>query len=206
MSLHSISNQNPVLIVCALKAEAAGIIRAYSLEKDNQSAFPLFRSDSVCCVITGIGTVSVMRILPLAIEITSPGRVINAGSAGALSPSVKRNTVYEISRVSMHNPGGPAHADIIIKTAGIFPDTSLLTSLKPVIDDTERNTLRAKADLVDMEGYATASITQERDIPLSLIKIVSDSYSDLDELAVRRLIVQSGETLADHVVRFIAGN
>ena len=203
MTYQGIHHGGTALVVCALKTEAKGIINAYDMERNESVPFPLFMSDGVCCVITGVGSTQVMRILPLAIGVTAPAVLINAGCAGALSSAMAKDTVYEITRVNMHEEGKSSPCSIELVTTGAFPDASLFTSPEPVLDAESRDNLGKRYDLVDMEGYAVAAIAEKTNIPVSIIKIVSDSSADDDELTVRRNITRCGETLSRETVRFI---
>ncbi|HNX58677.1 MAG TPA: hypothetical protein PKK43_06240 [Spirochaetota bacterium] len=203
MTYQGIHHGGTALVVCALKTEAKGIINAYEMERNESVPFPLFMSEGICCAVTGVGAIQVMRVLPLAIGITAPAVLINAGCAGTLSSSMAKDTVYEITRANMHEAGESSPRSIELVTTGAFPGATLFTSPEPVLDAESRGKLGTRYDLVDMEGYAVAAIAEKTSIPVSIIKIVSDSSADDDELTIRRNITRCGETLARETVRFI---
>ena len=203
MTYQGIHHGGTALVVCALKTEAKGIINAYDMERNESVPFPLYMSNGICCAVTGVGTIQVMRMLPLAIGVTAPAVLINAGCAGALSSSVSKDTVYEITKVSMRDEDDLSTRSIELVTTGAFHDATLLTSPEPILDAKSRGSFGKQYDLADMEGYAVAAIAEKTNIPASIIKIVSDSSADDDELTVRRNITRCGETLARETIRFI---
>lgn len=136
-------------------------------------------------VLTGIGKTAAAATLARALMET-PGvtEVINIGTAGALRDGVSglhlpgRVFNHEISadalRVLGYDPiesiQVPGGSDTVLASGDVF-----------VTDPVVRRTLGKVAHLVDMEGYAVAWTCKAFDVPVRLVKHVSD---DADEGAM----------------------
>lgn len=161
------------LVVCALRSEAAYV------------------PPHLPVVITGIGktaaAVATTRAL-LGTDLTDL-TVLNVGTAGALRPG--REGLFLPGRVLNHD----INADVV-RSLGVDPreelevpggdGTVLATGDAFVADPVVRDALAARADLVDMEGYAVALACAELGVPVRLVKHVSDAADagamDLPEL------------------------
>ena len=171
------------LLVAATKAEAAHL-----------PDLPL--------VICGIGKTAAASAVARALAET-PGitRVVNVGTAGALRAGMSglflpgRVFNHEISadalRVLGYDPFEWLEADG-------DPDIALASGDVFVTDPAVRDRLASVAHLVDMEGYAVAWACRTYDVPLTLVKHVSDSA---DESAMEWLDVvdASARVLGDWV-------
>ena len=142
-------------------------------------------------LITGIGT------LPAAISLTLtlaerraagnlPSRIINIGTAGALRDDHTVG-VYEIDRVHKHDfqsaeiPGVTGEALPLTfepETSGCFPTAQLATGDTFVEDSATRDRLAQDAGLVDMEGYAVCAVAYHFNIPVTLLKQISDNADE----------------------------
>ncbi|HEY1407262.1 MAG TPA: hypothetical protein VF857_11680, partial [Spirochaetota bacterium] len=185
----TIRHDSPILIICALKVEAAGIVHALKLSSHKICNVPVFLSDRIYCAIPGIGSASIRKKVPSLIECIQPRTILNVGSAGALNQSITKGMMYEITRVIQIDQNASPSEPIEIEAGTPFPTASLATSRKPVVKDDERQSLGIHADLVDMEGYAIAGIARARNIPVHIIKIVSDVATENDENAIRHAII-----------------
>lgn len=109
--------------------------------------------------------------------------VVNVGTAGGLHAQPV-GEVAEVGRVHQHDfdhagvsafvgaplPGGPIDLD---DPGGAT--ARLATGDRLVVDPAQRARLAEDADLVDMEGYAVAATCRRFEVPVRLIKAVSDS-------------------------------
>lgn len=154
-----------VLVVAATAAEAAHV----------PPDLPL--------VITGLGktaaAAATTRAL-LSLEDRTGVTVVNIGTAGALHAHLQ----------GLHEPGTVLNHDIdadVIRSLGYDPRERLVVGAGPLVlatgdvfvaDPVVRDALAQRADLVDMEGYAVAWAAQELDVPVRLIKHVSDHADD----------------------------
>ena len=154
-------------------------------------------------LITGIGKINTTSGLLLALSGGRPQSLVNLGTAGGLRPGMAG--LHEVSTVIQHDLdtdllfrltgetyGAPlqlAHADGVTLASG---DTF-------VADGARRDELAARAHLVDMEGYAVAAVAERLELPVRLIKQVSD---DADENSVKtwpETVAECARVLADWV-------
>lgn len=160
MRLHrSISTDAP-LIVVALEEEATHL---------HLTELPV--------LVTGAGKVNAAVALATILGEHSPSGVINLGTAGSLKDGL--TGIHVISQVRQHDLDDRAihaltglHFGLPIDLAG---DGPVLTTGDVFVDDPlVRARLAEQADLVDMEGYAVAKAAQAADVPVMLVKMVSD--------------------------------
>lgn len=155
----------PILVVAATRAEAAHVPRHLPL------------------VVTGLGktAAAVATARALAERDRAGLRVVNVGTAGALRDGL--SGLFLPSRVVNHDMNAEA-----VRALGYDPrecldladgDGTVLASGDVfVTDPAVRATLAARAALVDMEGYAVAFACRAFDVPVQLVKHVSDNADD----------------------------
>jgi adenosylhomocysteine nucleosidase len=148
------------LIVVALKEEAAHL----------DTRLPI--------LVTGVGKVSAALAVSRALaQGEKPSEIINIGTAGALRPGF--SGTHQISRVVQHDFDSPGLEAL---TGYSFGLPILLGGDGPVLatgdvfvsDPVLREGLALRADLVDMEGYAVAAAAAAFEVPVRIIKHVSD--------------------------------
>jgi nucleoside phosphorylase len=154
-----------LLIVSATHAEAAHV----------PAGLPL--------VVTGLGKTAAATATAQALAgLDRNGlTVINIGTAGALRDGLD----------GIHLPGTVLNHDInaaAIRALGYDPqerlnvddgdDTVLATGDVFVTDPVVRDALAERADLVDMEGYAVVYACRQYDVPVRLVKHVSDGADE----------------------------
>jgi adenosylhomocysteine nucleosidase len=132
--------------------------------------------------LIGAGKVSAAVATAKAIVEHRPTRILNIGTAGALHPGMQG--LHRIGRVAEHDFD---HFGIEALTGDAFPGEIVLDPDLPaalvtgdvfVQDEATRARLAARADLVDMEGYAVVRAGQALGVPCELVKIVSDGASE----------------------------
>lgn len=169
------------LVVCALGAEAAYV------------------PESLPVVVTGLGktaaAVATTRAL-LTTDLTDL-TVLNVGTAGALRP--EREGLFLPGRVINHELNAET-----LRALGIDPreelvipggdETVLASGDVFVADPSLRDQLSARADLVDMEGYAVAFACAELGVPVRLVKHVSDK-ADASAMAWAEVVDTSARVL-----------
>ena len=136
-------------------------------------------------LLTGIGLVragiAVMEaVLSLPAE-SRPTRIVNIGTAGALSENM--SGVYEITHVSQHDFFGegfaPEHfVSYDLPATGVFPTARLASGSSFVSSTADRERISQTAELVDMEGFAIAAAGAKLGIPVTMLKWVSDSADE----------------------------
>ncbi|MEV5240711.1 nucleosidase [Streptomyces cinnamoneus] len=130
-------------------------------------------------LLTGIGKVNATAALATVLARGErPSEIVNLGTAGALRPGWEG--VHEVAKVIQHDLDTPVLQALTGRTYGA-PVTltgadgpTLATGDLFVSDPDARARLAEQADLVDMEGYALATVARREGIPLRLIKHVSD--------------------------------
>ncbi|MBK5221593.1 MAG: hypothetical protein JJE52_01695 [Acidimicrobiia bacterium] len=137
--------------------------------------------EGVDLVITGIGKVAAAVAVSRAVAERQPSLVLNVGTAGALHDHL--NGAHVVGRVIEHDVdhaalgaliGEPISGEVVLDPN---EDITLATGDAFVSSEVHRQALAARAHLVDMEGYAIARACQQADVPLRMVKVVSDTAS-----------------------------
>lgn len=157
--------QRRYLVVCATAAESAHV----------PVGMPV--------VVTGLGKTAAAAATAEALATTDLDglTVVNIGTAGSLRPDVCG--LYLPSTVLNHD----LSADLV-RALGYDPqetlwlpdgDGSVLATGDLFVTETRtRDRLAERAHLVDMEGYAVAFACQRKDVPVRLVKYVSDAADE----------------------------
>ncbi len=166
----SIDPQRP-LLVCALPAEAAHL-----------------HAGDLPVLITGLGKVEAAVSVTRALSTARPAFIVNLGTAGALRDGLTGTHV--IHTVIEHDLDSEAILHLTGHSVGLPIDVSghaARYSAEPVVlatgdrfidDDAARSQLAQHAHLVDMEGYAVAAAATAMNVPVVLVKEVSDSAGE----------------------------
>lgn len=174
---------NGILVVAATKGEAAHVPERYET------------------VITGIGKVAAAVAVTEALAAYPAGArplVVNIGTAGALHahhgglfvPSTAIN--HDISSEILRSLGHPVR-DVLAVPDG---DGTVLATGDAFVSDAEvRDALAARADLVDMEGFAIAFAAARLGAACRLVKHVSD-HADESALDWPAQVDESARVLA----------
>ncbi|MFC6239467.1 nucleosidase [Longivirga aurantiaca] len=175
MELQGAVRPDQPLLVVALDLEAAQL------------------GDRLPVLLTGVGKVRAAIAVTRLLATARPSMVVNIGTAGGLRHGL--DGVHEIGTVLQHDFASEA----IEKITGIRfgPPIELGAGLTLATGDQfvqggpVRDALAERADLVDMEAYAVAAACREADVPVRIVKLVSD---DADEHALRSWV----DTVSDH--------
>ncbi len=160
---------SPVLVVSATLAEAAHV------------------PDGTRLLVTGIGKVTAAIALTTELALAAHGAVapieavVNIGTAGALHDH--HDGLFLPSRVTEHDLDAEVLTTMGYPTESSWeiPDgdgSVLATGDSFISEPTRRAHLARIADLVDMEGAALARVAAAFDVPLRLVKVVSDSADE----------------------------
>ena len=165
------------LMIMATMLEAKPFVKGLSLKPYVKKPFPVFTTDNLVLVISGIGKAHAAAATAYGLLTFSPSAVINTGAAGALDGDHPAGSIYQISKIIEHDrpnilTGKPVrHKPDRID--GI--DTAVLaTGDRPVIDAKGRSRLSALAQLVDMEAAAVVQTCRTMSAPCHVFKFVSD--------------------------------
>ncbi|MFI6157055.1 nucleosidase [Kitasatospora sp. NPDC051170] len=162
--LGTIAPDRPLLVV-AVREEAA------------------YLDDSLPVLLTGIGKVNAAVALATVLaQGEKPSEVVNLGTAGALRPGLEGT--HHIAQVIQHDLDTPAlyaltgrnYGAPLVVSKGDGP--VLATGDLFVSEEAARERLARHADLVDMEGYAVATVAHRAGVPVRLVKHVSDEAGD----------------------------
>lgn len=161
MRLHrTISADRPLLVV-ALEEEAAHL---------HVSELPV--------LVTGIGKVNAAIAVSTILGEYSPSRIVNLGTAGAVRDGL--SGTFVVGRVVQHDFDDSGIHAITGLHFGEPIDTAddgvtLATGDRFISDPDVRARLAVSAHLVDMEGYAVARAALSAQVPVTIVKQVSDS-------------------------------
>jgi adenosylhomocysteine nucleosidase len=216
------TNPDARLVAPAPVPADVGIVAALSLEvgvltdglkrirKYQTASLPIIEGEHngkiVAIAIAGPGRAAARRATELLIAGHRPSRIISAGFAGALNPTLNRN--------DLALPG-----EILDVDGGRFPivqldslgadirhvEGRLLTVDRLILDSAEKAELHrtTQADMVDMESSAVAAVCVERLIPFLAMRVISDdARTDLPR-EVAALLVRSGSYRVGAAVRAI---
>lgn len=149
-------------------------------------------------LVTGIGKVNAAVAVALTLAEATPSRVVNLGTAGALSDDLAGT--YVIGTVVQHDLDDDALFDL---TGLRFGEPLRLTDDGPtlatgdvfVADTSTREALARRADLVDMEGYAVARAALAAGVPVTVVKQVSDRAGEQAARSWRESVDECAEAL-----------
>ncbi|MFD7904405.1 nucleosidase [Kitasatospora sp. NPDC059722] len=184
--LGTIAPDRPLLVV-AVREEAAHL------------------DDRLPVLLTGIGKVNAAAALATVLARgEKPSEVINLGTAGALRPGWEGT--HHVTQVIQHDLDSPALLALTGRSYGAplvvgkGEGPVLATGDLFVSDPAARDRLAEHADLVDMEGYAVATVAHRAGLPVRLVKHVSD---EAGEGAVRSW-QESVDDCARHLAEWVA--
>ena len=135
-------------------------------------------------LLTGMGKVNAgVALATVLARGPLPAAVVNLGTAGALRPGLEGT--HEIGEVIQHDLDSEVLRTLTGATVGA-PLTLDAVRSRPVLatgdlfvaEESARQRLAERADLVDMEGYAVASAALAAGVPVRLVKHVSDEAGE----------------------------
>ena len=173
-------------IVCAMAEEVQKIIEALALTPgEDLLGYRTYQNQEVVLIESSIGKVASALATNALIQHFPLERIINIGLAGALKP-IQSQQAYFIHSVSQHDafiPFEDYQRDMYQHISCQVPSDTT-TALKLTTGDqfiTDTTQVDSDAELVDMEGFAVAYAAQKHDIPVVLIKAVSDKANGQSE-------------------------
>jgi nucleoside phosphorylase len=166
-------------IVCAMREEVDKIIAAYKLTQiDNHLGYKVYQNNHITLIESNIGKVASTLAATTLINKFNIDRLINIGLAGAIN-SIPTGNAYFISLVTQHDafiPFDDYQQDMYQRIDCYVPKHAdkamILTTGDQFI--TDAISINNGADMVDMEGFAIAYVANRYDIPITLIKGISD--------------------------------
>ncbi len=158
---------------------------------DEASAFA-----DVAHLVTGVGKINGAGSLAQALAHHAYERVVVLGTAGVVDGErggLSLDTIYQVTALVQHDYAlasptlHPAGDIVLQETATLATGDQFVTS-----DEQRAHISGLGAQLVDMEGYAYASVCERFGVPLQLFKIPSDyadsstTMQDWDDIAVAK--------------------
>jgi len=190
MRLHGTIRADLPLLVVALEEEATHL---------HTHGLPI--------LVTGAGKVNAAVSTALILGGHSPSQIVNLGTAGALVDGM--DGIHVIGTVTQHDLNNEA----LFELTGLhFGPAINLERTGPVLttgdqfvsDEHTRHKLAQQAQLVDMEGYAIANAALAAEIPVMLVKHVSDSANDSASRSWRETVNYCAEQLGAWVMNHLS--
>ena len=195
----------PIALVCAMPMELRPLTKRLALERTTLGGGPARRGSldgrEVVAVVTGMGTALAEAGVRRLLDAVTPSVVVVVGITGAVDDETPIGTVvtpalvidHATGREHVHRPlgGGPA--------AGAMWTTDVITTAA------ELPALRARGVVcLDMETAAVALVCEERGVPWTVVRAVSDRATDgsVDD-EVFRLSRQDGRPDPWAVARYV---
>lgn len=200
-------------IVFATQREAEPFLKMMGAEKLDDHQLPIHKGrcagHPVIAGISGMGKVAAALCTSFMILKHSAHMVINAGICGALSEDdlFAKDEVFRITQAQegdcdrFQSPEKPVKC-----TPRLFShldEAKLVTNDKPVFDKSTKKRLAALGELVDMEGAAVARAAAMHQIPVALIKGVSDMADENGAEAIRERLDELSCKLAREIKKGI---
>ncbi|CAB4912596.1 unannotated protein [freshwater metagenome] len=152
-------------------------------------------------LICGIGKVRAATAVATIMTAGRPSEILNLGTAGALTEGLQGThtvglvTQHDFDDEAIHALVGTHHGAPIELGEGL----RLATGDRFIAGGPLREQLAATHDLVDMEGYAVAAAAQAADVPVRLVKHVSDPADQHAVSSWKDSVEDSAEHLADWI-------
>jgi adenosylhomocysteine nucleosidase len=158
-------------------------------------------------LVTGAGKVNAAIATALTLGSHSPSQVVNLGTAGALVDGL--TGIHVISTVTQHDLNDEALFHLTGLHFGppiALSDTGLVltTGDQFIADAITRQKLVQHAHLVDMEGYAIAKASIAANVPVMLVKQVSDSADNSAARSWRETVDYCAEQLGAWVMEHLS--
>ncbi|CAC9580176.1 hypothetical protein [uncultured Gammaproteobacteria bacterium] len=173
-------------IVCAMSKEVEKIITAYGLVQiDSHLDYKIYQKNHITLIESNIGKVASTLAVAILIDKFNIGRLINIGLAGAIN-SLPAGSAYFVSSVTQHDafiPFDDYQQDLYQSIDCYVPEHTNKSMVLTTGDQFITNTsmINNNADMVDMEGFSVAYVANRYDIPVSLIKGISDDANHSSE-------------------------
>jgi len=150
-------------------------------------------------LVTGAGKVNAGVAVAVTIGERRPSGVFNLGTAGALTVGLVGTHVvgkviqHDLDDQSLMALTGRSFSPTLVLGDGLVLATGDVFVSDPVV----RDELAKQADLVDMEGYGVAHAAGAFDVPVVLVKHVSDSSDGSSLTTWADTIGECAEILAE---------
>lgn len=222
--MHYVKILNMLGIIVALEKEVENLI---NLSKDTTTEIIsgkkfykcVFSNKEVVIAISNVGKVASAMTCQLLIDKFYPSKILNFGSVGGIKEKVSPLKLYAVEKCSQYDFDLSAIDDCPIAYNQNYNDVYI--DLDILDDELERVTLATSdkfthqkeqieiinylgASIYDMEGCAIAQVCKSNNLPLYMIKGVTDVYGS--ELQCEQFIKNLnlvGKLLSEKVIKLI---
>ncbi len=174
-----------IVLVAAFRSEASGILGLLDCAAKGKSGGVKYwqggvGAHQVSVVLCGAGPEKAAASLRLAAEIVAGAAlVINFGVCGALRAGEALGRIVIMESVVAVWQAEDAPLELLqpdAKANDAVTGARLVTHIRPVFDSRVASRLASRFDAgyVDMEAWEVASFCRERNIPIAVVKAVSD--------------------------------
>lgn len=195
-----------IALLAPMRSELKAVVRAFALESastpDAVRATGQVGSTRFVAALTGIGTGAARRVTQSLLEPGEIDRVVVIGIAGGIGSTLTvggvlwPEVVLDIDRDTEHRPTPPT---------GVEPRGALATSGDLVTDPSAIDELEARGVIaIDMETAAVAAVCEERSVPWSVVRSISDPAEGGAVGEVIGLVGPEGEVRVAPAMRFLA--
>jgi adenosylhomocysteine nucleosidase len=173
-------------VVCAMHEEVEKITTAFNLTPINPHlGFSIYQNAHITLIESSIGKVASSFATTTLIDQFDVDQIINIGLAGALKP-IPAGSAYFVQSVTQHDafiPFDNYQQDMYQSIDCYVPEQSGKTLILTTGDQfiTDDSQISNNADMVDMEGFAVAYVANRHNIPVTLIKGISDDANNSSE-------------------------
>jgi adenosylhomocysteine nucleosidase len=169
-----------VAVICAMPMEVRPIVRKLSLHRTTIGGAPaysgLLGDRSIVAVVTGMGTQLARGGTERLLDHVSVKRVVVVGITGALDNATPIGTLVRPEFV-VNGATGAEYRPSPLGAAA--PAGTMWTSDGLITDPDELARLRARGVVaLDMETASVAAVCDERGIPWSVFRVISDRATD----------------------------
>ncbi|TWT64073.1 phosphorylase family protein [Rubinisphaera italica] len=169
------------LIVCALQIETSAIASLLNNPKSitigkSSVVIGQIKTARIALVTTGPGRKRIRQVLPLLLDQIHVSHLLNVGLCGGLSSELSAGALIVPNDIIEEQGPSIQLASPVKDIQESFATVSLLSVIHPLHSRVlkEKAFTDSSAQAVDMEAFFVAEIAQDRKIPLTVIKGVSD--------------------------------
>jgi adenosylhomocysteine nucleosidase len=183
-----------VVVLVAMRREVAPLLRGVQMQRADGIEY--FELENAVVAVGGIGRIAAWSAAEAVVKRYQPTVLISAGIAGALAARLKVGDVVRGSEVVDADSGARFTAS---------GGESVMVTVSSVSGPQEKRMLadRYKADVVDMESAAVASVAREHGIAFSAIKAISDEL-DFEMPPMAGFVDGKGKFKTVHFAAYIA--
>jgi adenosylhomocysteine nucleosidase len=165
-----------IAFVCAMPMELRALRRLVRLRKNGPGYAGRIGDRHVVAVVTGVGTALARAATVRLLDAVDVEWVIVVGIAGAIGNQIPIGTLV-LPQLVVSGADGSAHRPTPLRVG--TPYGKLCTTDELLLDQAQHADLRVDGVLaLDMETAAVAKVCDERGVPWSVVRAISDRASD----------------------------